>query len=112
MTLKQINTMINSIGLSYAYHHFEVGQAPSLPYLVFYYPGSEDFLADGLNYQPINDLRIELYTEEKDFTKETAVETVLQSNGLIYTKEEVYIESERMYEIIYETEVIINGEQS
>ncbi len=106
MTLTQVNTMLNGIGLPYNYHHFEVGQAPALPYLLFYYPGNDDFVADGTNYQQILNLRIELYTEEKDFVSEGKVEAALSAAGLVYTKDETYIESERMFEIIYETEVI------
>ena len=53
-------------------------------------------------------LNIELYTRQRDFEQEKAVETVLRSNGLTYSKEAAFIESEAIWQIAYESEVIIN----
>ena len=36
---------------------------------------------------------------------ETRLETVLDRHGLFYEKSEVWIESERMYEVLYEFEI-------
>ena len=66
MTYKEINNMISSIGLDYAYYSFPVDEAPDLPYIVFYYPNYNDLGADDINYQTIAQLNIELYTENKD----------------------------------------------
>jgi hypothetical protein len=54
-------------------------------------------------------LNIELYTREKDFENEATIEGVLADNDLTYYKEENYIDSEKMYQIAYEMEVIIHG---
>lgn len=112
MTYKEINTMIKSIGLPYAYFQFpkNTGQAP--PFILFFYSQQDDLFADDTNYQKIAKLNIELYTKEKDFTREEAVENVLQSYGFSYYKEENYIDTEQMFQIAYEMEVIINAEQS
>lgn len=112
MTYKQIYTMVYGIGLPCAYYAFEEGTATAPPFVIFYYPTRNDFIADNSNYAHITQLNIELYTDEKDFAKEEAVETVLANAGLIYRKEEIYIDSERMYEVLYTMEVLINGEQS
>ena len=111
MTYKEIKTMVASFGLSYAYHHFpDTNQAP--PYVVFYYSGSDDFLADDKNYQEIVELVIELYTEEKDFTSEATIKSKLTESGLVYTWDEGYMDSERLHRTTYYMEVLITNEQS
>ena len=112
MTFQEINTMISNIGLNYAYYQWPIDEAPDLPYILFYYPERKDFLADGMNYQHITALNIELYTKNKDFDKEALVESVLETNGIIYGKEEQYIAEEKMYEVLYTMEVCINGSES
>ena len=109
MTYTEVADMIESIGLDFAYYEFSeaAGQAP--PFILFYYPENNDFVADNSNYVKKKQLIIELYTDEKDFDKEAAVENVLKQNELVYTRAEQFIETERMYEVLYSTEVIING---
>ena len=111
MTYTEIDTMISEIGLSYAYYQFpETGQQP--PFICWMLDGIDDLYADNSNYQRIAVLIIELYTDEKDFDNEAAVEGVLASHGLSYGMAEQYIDSERMHETVYTMEVVINGEQS
>lgn len=110
MTYQEINTMIEGIGLPSTYYSFPIGEAPELPYIVFYYPNYDDVAADNINYQTIAQLNIELYTENKDFQTEKQVEQVLTSNGLFFSKSETYIEQEQMYEVLYEIEIVITEE--
>ena len=109
MTYKQIASMVSSIGLPYAYYQFPEGTAQAPPFVVFFYADTDDVFADDTNYQRIATLNIELYTNEKDFAMESTVEQILTNNNLTYYKEENYIDSERMWQIAYEMEVIING---
>jgi len=109
MTYKEIATMVSSIGLPYAYYQFPEGTGQAPPFVVFFYSNIDDLYADDSNFQRIAQLNIELYTREKDFEKEATVEGILQNSGLSYYKEENYIDSEKMYQIAYEMEVIING---
>lgn len=109
MTYKEIAAMVKSIGLPYAYYQFPEGTGQGLPFVVFFYSEINDLYADETNYQRIAKLNIELYTEEKDFEKEATVEGILQNSGLTYYKEENYIDSEKMWQIAYEMEVLING---
>lgn len=111
MTEKEVYQMIKSIGLPVAYHHFEEGKAVDPPFLVYLYPETNHFSADGIVYQEINRLDIELYTDKKDLAAERQVEGVLKEHGFFYQKTESYIESEKMYEVLYEMEVIINAEK-
>lgn len=109
MTYKEVATMVASIGLPYAYYEFPDGTQQTPPFVVFFYTSSDDVYADDSNYQRILRLNIELYTSEKDFTAEATVEGILTNNNLTYYKEENYIDSERMWQIAYEMEVLING---
>lgn len=110
MTFKEIKTMINSIGYSTAYYQFpdNTGQAP--PFICFYFPNNSDFKADDSNYCKIEHLVIELYTDTKDFDAESAVESVLSQYDIVWTRRETSIDSERMYECIYEMDVVITEE--
>ena len=111
MTYKEIATLVDGIGYPYAYYQFEKETAKDPPFICFFYPENNDFLADNTNYAHITELTIELYTDNKDFTAEAAVESALEAAGLVYEKDESYIDSERMYMITYTTEVLINVEQ-
>ena len=109
MTYESIKELLDEIGLPYTYHHWDEENVPELPWIVFDYAEQNDFLADDSVYQKITALQIDLYTDRKDLQTEAMVEQVLEQNGIVYTKEETYIASEKMYEITYETELIING---
>lgn len=110
MTHKQVATMIASVGIPYAYYQFpdDTGQQP--PFICFFYSTNNDVLADDTNYQKIEHLVIELYTDNKDFGLEASVEAVLNLNGLVYSRDEEYLDSERMFEVVYESDVVITEE--
>lgn len=108
MTYQEIMTMMQETGLPFAYDHFAEGESPEPPFMVFLFPRSDNFGADNKVYQKINVLHIELYTDFKAPDVETQVEAVLDSHGLFYDKTEVWIASERLYEVLYEMEVIQN----
>ena len=113
MTYIEIAEMIQeaaqAIGCEHTYREWPTGAAPKPPYILFYYPERDDFFADNRNYQKITALNVELYTDNKDFAAEAALEAVLERHGLAYDNDEAYIESEKMYEVLYEMEVTING---
>lgn len=110
MTYKEINTMIASVGIDYAYDHFTDDTDHELPFICFLYSNSDDFAADNINYQRIRTLDIELYTENKDFELEETVETVLNNHGLVYARQESWIDSELMYMVRFSTEIVITEE--
>lgn len=108
MTHKEISDIIKSIGLPFAYYEFPDDTDQEPPFICFYYPESDDLYADNINYAGIRRLYVELYTDEKDFEREATVENVLNSNGFSFRKSELYIESERMWQITYQTEVVLS----
>lgn len=107
MTYQEVKALLDTVGIPVVYYEWPVGQAPEPPYICYYYPGDNDFKADDSNYQKIRTLTVELYTDKKDFELEEATEAVL--SGLVYSRDETNIESERMYLVSYEMEVVING---
>jgi hypothetical protein len=109
MTYAEISQMISAVGIPYAYHHFEEGSGQQPPFITFYYQGDNDLVADNINYAAIRPLTIELYTDNKDFALEAAVESVLTANDLAFSRTETFIDSEQMYMVTYYTEVIINA---
>lgn len=102
---EKVKAMVEETGLPSAYHHFAEGESPDPPFIVFLFPGSDNFAADGTTYYKKNILHLELYTDRKDPELEEAVESIMDSHRLFYEKSEVWIESERLYEVLYETEV-------
>ena len=93
--------MLEEMGLPFAYHHFAEGDSPEPPFVCYLLPGSKNFGADGRVYYKINEVHIELYTDWKDLAVEQGVEAVLDEHGVFYNKSEVWIESEKLYEVLY-----------
>lgn len=113
MTTQEVAAMVAEIGVPTAYYQFPEGTGQATPFVCFFYSGDNDMLADDSNYQKIEHLIIELYTDNKDFELEQTVESVLASHGMVWTRAEEWIDTERMLEVVYEMDVILevtNGE--
>lgn len=73
------------------------------PYLVYLGDGQEQFNADNTFYKKSNSYRIEYYFTEKNETIEETIESALLAEGWLYSKsEDIYIESEDVFEIYYQ----------
>ena len=105
MNHKEVMAMVKKLKLPNAYDHFAEGEESKTPYVIYRYPGSDNFAADGIVYHKINELDIELYSDKKDTKTEEAVEAVLDEHGLFYQKTEVWLSDERLFEVLYEMEV-------
>lgn len=104
MTLNELNDLLVTTGYPVAYDHFSSEQ--TAPYICYMTPYSNNFSADGIAYQKINHVQIELYTAKKDIAAESAVESALDGADIFYDKTETFVDSEKMYEIIFDCEVI------
>lgn len=114
MTYLEFATMVGSVPLGdgfvpYAYYQFTQETAKEPPFICYYFTGDNDFGADNINYQAIRQAVVELYTNQKDFALEAAVENILTANEMRYTKSETFIDSEQMHMTVYNMEVVING---
>ena len=103
--------MLEEMRLPFAYDHFAEGESPEPPFICFLCPSSDNFAADGWAYFKVDVVHIELYTDEKDPETESRVESVLDGHGIFYDRSETWIESEKLYEVLYsfEMEVANNG---
>lgn len=111
--MEQLIAIMEETGLPYAYHHFAERESPGPPFAIFLISGSDNFSADGKAYYRIDEVNIELYTDRKDPALENRVETVLDGHGIFYQKTEVWIDSEKLYEVLYrfETEGLSYAEE-
>nr|DAR51328.1 MAG TPA: hypothetical protein [Caudoviricetes sp.] len=105
MSNEQIKDMLDEVGLPYEYDHFTTHNWIEPPFFVWRIPGSNNFFADGTTYAKIDSLDIELYSDQKDWENEKKIEGVLEKYGIAYQKTSEYLESEKMYEVLYEMEV-------
>ncbi len=97
--------IIKSMGIPFAYDHFAEGEAVDPPFICYLLPESDNFAADGKVYFKANEVHIELYTDTKDLSVEQKVEAVLDEHGIYYDRSEVWIESEKLYEVLYTFEM-------
>lgn len=109
MTYEELASMIDEMGYPNAYYQFYEHNVPDLPYVIFYLPNSANFGADNIVYQKGSRLNIELYTSNKSYEDEAKIESILNQYGFFYEKTESFLESENMYEVLYEMEMIINA---
>ena len=107
--MDELLQILSEIQIPFAYDHFAEGEAPDPPFICYLLPGSDNFAADGRVYFKIENINIELYTDKKDLSCESAVEAVLDAHGIFYNKTEVWIESERLYEVLYTFEMEVNN---
>lgn len=103
--MEELVKIIKKMGIPFAYDHFAEGESPEPPFLCYLIPDTDHFAADGKVYFKVNEVHIELYTDEKDPSMESKVEAVLDEYGIFYARSEVWIESEKLYEVLYSFEM-------
>lgn len=99
--MEKILAILKESDIPFAYDHFAEGESPDPPFICYLFPGSNNFAADGKVYFKANEVHIELYTDFKDLTVEQKLEAVLDEHGIFYNKSETWIESEKLYEVLY-----------
>lgn len=102
MKLEELNAGLSELGFPVAYNHFAEGHVPKCPYIVLNSLGTDNFSADGIVYHEIEDIDIELYCKKKDEVSEKKIADFLTENKIYYEKNEEYIETEKMIQVIFE----------
>jgi hypothetical protein len=92
--------LLKTTNLPVAYHHFT--SPPTPPYIVYLFSYSSNFGADNKVYDAEKNFQVELYTTNKDPTSEALIEDLLDVNDIYWEKTETYIESEGLYQVLYE----------
>jgi len=110
MTLAELKVALEGVNNNafkdkVAYRAFPVGAAPSLPFICYMEMESDNFIADCKVYHKITDVNIEFYSDVKDPTTEAAIETMLDSNLLVWDKAEYYIEDEDVVQVVYGVQI-------
>lgn len=109
MNLVELKQILEATGYPVAYSHFTKSlekPIPRPPYICYIVDGNPNFIADNKVYHKISDVIIELYTLKKDLGVEAKLEAVLDANEIPYEPNEVFIESEQLFQRIYEVRLI------
>ena len=103
--MEEVVRIVSGMGIPFAYDHFAEGESPDPPFLCYLLPGSNNFSADGKVYYKIGRVNLELYTDRKDPEVEQKLEDALDAASIFYNKTEVWIDSEKLYEVLYQFEM-------
>ena len=103
--MEELVRIVSGMGIPFAYDHFAEGESPDPPFLCYLLPGSNNFSADGKVYYKIGRVNLELYTDRKDPEVEQKLEDALDAASLFYNTTEVWIDSEKLYEVLYQFEM-------
>ena len=105
--MDKIIELLTELEIPFAYDHFAEGESPDPPFICYRSPNSDNFGADGTVYLGVMIVDIELYTDKKDPEIESQLEGLLWNYGIFFNKSETYIESEKLYEVIYSFEEVV-----
>lgn len=100
--MDELVKIMEEMDIPFAYDHFAEGESHDPPFMCYLLPGSDHFSADGRVYYKMSEVRIELYTDFKDLFLEEKVTAVLDNHGIFYAQSEVWIEEEKLYEVVFE----------
>ncbi|ABI36829.1 hypothetical protein [Geobacillus virus E2] len=104
MTQAELYQALKSIGFPVAYGSFTNPVTP--PFITYQFAYSNDMMADNINYVAIDDFQVELYTKKKDPVAEQKVQDKLKELGLPYRKFETFIDTENLFQILYEIQIL------
>ena len=100
--MDELVKIMEEMDIPFAYDNFAEGESHDPPFMCYLLPGSNHFSADGRVYYKMSEVRIELYTDFKDLSLEEKVTAVLDNHGIFYAQSEVWIEEEKLYEVVFE----------
>jgi hypothetical protein len=103
MTQAELFAHLKTAGYPVAYHHFTAAQV--LPYLIYLRAFDSNISSDAKVHGKYKNYNVELYTAKKDLTAEQKLEAVLNTIDTEYETSETYIESEALYQVVYQIKV-------
>lgn len=109
MSLEKLYQLLKATGLPVAYSHFkasETNPAPAPPFITYVETETNNFIADNKTYYEIKSVDIELYTSKKDLETEALIKKMLDAANIPFQKNEIYVESQEVFKITYEVELI------
>lgn len=109
MTLDELALILQATGFPVAYSHFvqtESTPLPEPPFICYLTNYSAHVHADDMVYKSNENVQIELYTNKKDLAAEAKLEALLNENELPYYETETFIDSEQLFQKIYEVRLL------
>lgn len=98
--MQNLKTLLEQLNIPVAYDHFNTETNP--PFIVFKRYSQNNFGADDIVYEKINNYYVYLVTEYKDAELEEELENVLTEAGIFFNVEsEDYFNDEKCYQIVY-----------
>jgi hypothetical protein len=98
--MQNLKTLLEQLNIPVAYDHFNTETNP--PFIVFKRYSQNNFGADDIVYEKINNYYVYLVTEYKDAELEEELENVLTEAGIFFNVEsEDYVDDEKCYQIVY-----------
>jgi hypothetical protein len=104
----ELLNLLKTLGLPVTYHHFKTSTTnppPTPPYIIYLYSYSDNFGADNKVYDKGDNYQVELYSIKKDLAREKLIEDLFDNNDIFYEKTETYIDSEGLYQVLYEIQM-------
>ncbi|KAF0226177.1 MAG: hypothetical protein FD179_1008 [Erysipelotrichaceae bacterium] len=93
-----VKAWLETTGLSVEYVNYE--NPPALPWVI-YFEDHERYGSDLSNELVTRSFAVELYRKKSDISAETTLETLFDAKALEYTKNTVWLSSERCYMTVY-----------
>ena len=109
MNLMEFKSELEKLGIPVQYRAFQVGQAPELPYLIFYENDSDNIFADNSNWFDVLNVVCELYSDNKDIELETKLQKLFYDTEIEYNSTETFIDSENMYLKAYDVQITFDS---
>lgn len=104
LSYQDIVAAVRALGFDCAYREFNTPPKP--PYCVVIFTHNRDVVADNQNYVDIGNYQVELYHNIKHPPSEKLIQNKLKELRLPYTKAEVFLPEEKLYQVIYEIQLI------
>ena len=106
--MNQIETiqLLNTLSVPSFYDHAPNGTR--LPFIAIHTDQPDNFAADNGVYCEKWNFRIDLYSTDKRLDLETEIKTLLNENGIFWTKSEQYIDSQSCWEVEFDFDVMGN----
>lgn len=104
MTQQELFIALKAVGLPVAYGSFATAVSP--PFITYQFAYGSDLIADNHNYFDISNFQIELYTVRNDPPTQILLQNKLKELQLPYSKLETWLNDEKMYQILYEIQLI------
>ena len=104
MIQSELFTLLKTTLYPVSYHHFTTPPTP--PYIVYLRAFDNNISSDYKVHGKFKFYQVELYTVKKDLAAEQKLELVLNGINSDYDVSETYIDTEALYQVIYQIKVM------